>query len=120
NLKPIDVAGGQGAWFWDADGNRYLDLSSQQVISLTLGHQHPKVVQAIKDQAERLCFASPSYANEPKGRLAHRIADLTGLSKTFFTIGGAEATENAIKIARFFTGRHKLITRYRSYHGATH
>ena len=120
NLKPIAVAGGQGAWFWDADGNRYLDLSSQQVISLTLGHQHPKVVQAIKDQAETLCFASPSYANEPKGRLAHKIADLTGLAKTFFTLGGAEATENAIKIARLFTGRHKIITRYRSYHGATH
>jgi taurine--2-oxoglutarate transaminase len=120
NLKPIAVAGGQGAWFWDADGTRYLDLSSQQVISLTLGHQHPRVVQAIKDQADTLCFAAPSYANEPKGRLAHKIADLTSLAKTFFTLGGAEATENAIKIARLYTGRQKIITRYRSYHGATH
>ena len=118
-LAPIAVTGGQGAWFWDADGNRYLDFSSQQVISLTLGHQHPKVVRAIKDQADTLCFASPSYANEPKGKLARKIAELTGLSKTFFTLGGAEAVENAIKIARLYSGRHKIITRYRSYHGAT-
>ncbi|GAC1468044.1 MAG: aspartate aminotransferase family protein [Chloroflexota bacterium] len=120
NLAPIAVAGGEGAWFWDADGTRYLDFSSQQVISLTLGHQHPRVVQAIKDQAETLCFAAPSYANEPKGVLAHKIADVTGLAKTFFTLGGAEAVENAVKIARQYTGRHKIITRYRSYHGATH
>ncbi|HEX8919566.1 MAG TPA: aminotransferase class III-fold pyridoxal phosphate-dependent enzyme [Chloroflexota bacterium] len=119
-LAPIAVAGGKGAWFWDFDGNRYLDFSSQQVISLTLGHQHPRVVQAIKDQADKLCFAAPSYANEPKGKLAHKIAEVSGLSKTFFTLGGAEAVENAIKIARQYTGRQKIITRYRSYHGATH
>ena len=120
NLNPIAIAGGEGAWFWDVDGNRYLDLSSQQVISLTLGHQHPKLVQAIKDQADTLCFASPSFANEPKGRLARKIAELTGLAKVFFTLGGADATENAIKIARLFSGRHKIITRYRSYHGASY
>ena len=119
-LAPLAIAGGKGAWFWDADGNRYLDFSSQQVISLTLGHQHPKVIQAIKDQADTLCFAAPSYANEPKGKLGRKIAELTGLSKSFFTLGGAEATENAIKIARLYTGRHKIITRYRSYHGATY
>jgi taurine--2-oxoglutarate transaminase len=120
NLAPLAVTGGQGAWFWDAEGNRYLDLSSQQVISLTLGHQHPRVVQAIKDQAETLCFAAPSYANEPKGKLGRKVAELTGLAKTFFTLGGAEANENAIKMARLYTGRHKIITRYRSYHGATY
>lgn len=119
SISPISVAGGEGAWFWDADGRRYLDLSSQQVISLTLGHQHPRIVQAIKEQAETLCFAAPSYANEPKGKLAHKLADVTGLSKTFFTLGGAEAVENAIKIARLYTGKQKIITRYRSYHGAT-
>jgi len=119
SLAPLAVAGGEGAWFWDADGNRYLDFSSQQVISLTLGHQHPRVVQAIKDQADTLCYAAPSYANEPKGKLGRKIAELTGLEKTFFTLGGADAVENAIKIARLYTGRHKIITRYRSYHGAT-
>jgi taurine--2-oxoglutarate transaminase len=118
-LDPIAVVGGEGAWFWDADGKRYLDLTSQQVISLSLGHQHPKVVQAIKDQAETLCFAAPSFANEPKGRLGRLVAEKTGLSKVFFTLGGAEANENAIKIARMVTGRSKIITRYRSYHGAT-
>ena len=118
-LDPIAVVGGQGAWFWDADGKRYLDFSSQQVISLSLGHQHPKVVQAIKDQADTLCFAAPSFANEPKGRLGRKVAEKTGLAKVFFTLGGADANENAIKIARMVTGRHKIITRYRSYHGAT-
>lgn len=120
SLAPIAVAGGEGSWFWDADGNRYLDFSSQQVISLTIGHQHPKVIQAIKDQADTLCYAAPSYANEPKGKLARKIAEKTGLAKTFFTLGGADAVENAIKIARLYSGRHKIITRYRSYHGATY
>ena len=119
-LTPIAVVGGEGVWFWDADGNRYLDFSSQQVISLTLGHQHPAVVQAIKEQADTLCFAAPSFANEPKGKLARKIAELTGLSKVFFTLGGADGVENAIKMARLYSGRHKIITRYRSYHGATY
>ncbi|GAC1462115.1 MAG: aspartate aminotransferase family protein [Chloroflexota bacterium] len=119
SLAPLAVARGEGAWFWDADGNRYLDLSSQQVICLNLGHQHPKVVQAIKNQADSLCFAAPSFANEPKGRLGKRLAGLTGLAKVFFTLGGADANENAIKMARLYSGKHKIITRYRSYHGAT-
>jgi taurine---2-oxoglutarate transaminase len=120
SLAPLAIVGGEGAWFWDADGKRYLDLSSQQVICLNLGHQHPRVVRAIKEQADTLCFASPSFANEPRGKLGRKLAELTGLSKTFFTLGGAEAVENAIKIARYYTGRHKIITRYRSYHGGTH
>jgi len=119
SLDPLAVVGGEGAWFWDADGNRYLDMSSQQVISLNLGHQPRPVVQAIKDQADRLCYAAPSFANEPKGRLAHLLTDLTGMGKIFFTLGGADAMENAVKMARLYTGRHKIITRYRSYHGAT-
>jgi taurine---2-oxoglutarate transaminase len=119
SLAPLSIVRGEGVWFWDADGKRYLDLSSQQVICLNLGHQHPKVVQAIKDQADTLCFAAPSFANEPKGQLGRKLAEITGLSKTFFTLGGAEAVENAIKIARYYTGKHKIITRYRSYHGAT-
>ncbi|PZS05511.1 MAG: aspartate aminotransferase family protein [Chloroflexi bacterium] len=120
SIKPLAVVGGQGAWFWDADGNRYLDLSSQQVICTNLGHQHPRVVQAIKDQADKMCFVAPSYASEPRGKLARKLVEITGLGKIFFTLAGADATENAIKMARLVTGRHKIITRYRSYHGSTH
>ncbi|MGH2448977.1 MAG: aminotransferase class III-fold pyridoxal phosphate-dependent enzyme [Chloroflexota bacterium] len=119
DVAPLSVAGGQGAWFWDHDGNRYLDMSSQQVIALTLGHQHPRVVQAIKDQADQLCYAAPSFANEPKGKLGRALAQKTGLAKAFFTLGGAEANENALKMARLVTGRQKIVSRYRSYHGAT-
>src|SRR5947209_10923839 len=85
-VSPIAVVGGEGVWFWDADGNRYLDFSSQQVICLNLGHQHPRVVRAIQEQAGTLCFAAPSFATEPKGKLAHKVAEKTGLSKVFFTL----------------------------------
>src|SRR5690348_8721036 len=78
-LAPLAVVGGQGAWFWDADGKRYLDLCSQQVKVMNLGHQHPRVVQAIKEQADTICYVAPSYATEPKGRLAHLVAEKSGL-----------------------------------------
>jgi taurine--2-oxoglutarate transaminase len=114
------VVGGEGSWFFDSDGNRYLDFSSQ-AMSNNLGHQHPDVVRAIVDQANKLCYAVPSFATEPRALLAQRIADKSpgALTKTLFTTGGAEANENAIKMARFFTGKHKILTRWRSYHGAT-
>jgi taurine--2-oxoglutarate transaminase len=120
NTNPIVVSEARGSWFWDADGKRYLDFSSQLVNS-NLGHQHPKVVAAIKEQAEKLCFIGPNFQNEARATLARMLAERTpgDLVKTFFTLGGAEANENAIKMARAFTGRHKIITRYRSYHGAT-
>jgi len=120
NTNPIVVAGAQGSWFWDADGKRYLDFSSQ-LINSNLGHQHPKVVAAIKEQAEKLCFIGPNFQNEARATLGRMLAERTpgDLVKTFFTLGGAEANENAIKMARVFTGRQKVITRYRSYHGAT-
>lgn len=120
NTNPVVVAGAQGSWFWDADGKRYLDFSSQLVNS-NLGHQHPKVVAAIKEQAEKLCFIGPNFENEARATLGRMLAERTpgDLVKTLFTNGGAEANENAIKMARAFTGRHKIITRYRSYHGAT-
>jgi taurine--2-oxoglutarate transaminase len=91
-------------------------------VNTNVGHQHPKVVKAIQDQAAQLTFASPSMATEPRGLLGKKLAEVTpgDLKKTFFTLGGAEANENAIKIARFYTGRHKILARYRSYHGATH
>ena len=116
--NPIHMTRGEGVWFWDGDGNQWLDFSSQ-LINLNIGHQHPKMLAAIKKQVDELCFAGPGFATEPRGVLGKKLAESTGLAKAFFTLGGAEANENAIKIARLFTGRDKIITRYRSYHGAT-
>lgn len=120
-VSPIPMVRAEGVYFWDADGKRYIDFSSQ-LMNLNIGHQHPKVIQAIQEQAGRLCFAHPSIATEPRGLLGKKLAEVTpgNLKKTFFCLGGAEANENAIKMARLFTGRHKIIARYRSYHGATH
>jgi taurine--2-oxoglutarate transaminase len=119
--NPIPISHAEGVYFWDNDGKRYIDFSSQ-LMNLNIGHQHPKVIKAIKDQAERLCYAHPGMATEPRGILGQKIADVApgNLNKTFFCLGGAEANENAIKIARFYTGRNKILARYRSYHGATH
>ncbi len=119
--NPIPVVGGEGVYFWDANGKRYLDFSSQ-LMNLNIGHQNPKVVKAIQDQAAKLSFAHPAFATEPRGLLGEKIAKVSpgNLKKSFFCLGGAEANENAIKIARAYTGRHKILSRYRSYHGATH
>jgi taurine--2-oxoglutarate transaminase len=121
NTNPIPVERAEGVYFWDADGKRYLDFSSQ-LMNTNIGHKHPKVVKAIQDQAAKLCFVHPGNATEPRGLLGRKLAEITpgNLKKTFFTLGGSEANENAIKIARFYTGRHKILARYRSYHGATH
>lgn len=116
--NPIHLKSAKGVYFWDGDGNRWLDFSAQ-LISMNVGHQHPKVLDAIKKQVDELCFAGPSFATEPRGVLGHKLAEVTGLAKAFFTLGGSEANENAMKMARLFTGRNKIITRYRSYHGAT-
>jgi taurine--2-oxoglutarate transaminase len=119
-VNPIPVAGGEGRYFWDHDGNRYLDFASQ-LVNLSLGHQHPKLVAAIKEQADKLCTIGPPMATEARSTLARMLAEVTpgDLAMSFFTNGGAEANENAIKLARWYTGRHKVIARYRSYHGAT-
>ena len=119
-ISPIAVAGGEGRYFWDYDGKRYLDFASQ-LVNLSLGHQHPKLVAAIKEQADRLCTIGPPMATESRSWLGKLLAEVTpgNLSMSFFTNGGAEANENAIKLARWYTGRHKIIARYRSYHGAT-
>jgi taurine---2-oxoglutarate transaminase len=119
-LEPIPVAGGEGRYFWDFDGKRYLDFASQ-LVNVSIGHQHPKVIAAIKEQAEKLCTIGPPMATEPRSTLARMLAEITpgDLEMSFFTNGGAEANENAIKLARWYTGRHKIIARYRSYHGAT-
>src|SRR6478672_3591669 len=119
-LNPIPVAGGEGRYFWDYEGRRYLDFAAQ-LVNLALGHQHPKVVAAIKEQADRLCTIAPSVANDKRSELARLVAECMpgNLNRTFFTNGGAEANENAVKLARWVTGRHKIVARYRSYHGAT-
>jgi taurine--2-oxoglutarate transaminase len=119
--NPIPIARAKGVYFWDADGKQYIDFSSQ-LMNMNIGHQHPRVIQAIQEQAATLCYAHPGMATEPRGLLGEKIAQIApgNLKKTFFCLGGAEANENAIKMARFFTGRHKILARYRSYHGATH
>jgi taurine---2-oxoglutarate transaminase len=119
-VDPIPVAGAEGRYFWDYDGKRYLDFASQ-LVNVSIGHQHPKVVAAIKEQAEKLCTIGPPMATEARSTLARLLAEITpgDLQMSFFTNGGAEANENAIKLARWYTGRHKVIARYRSYHGAT-
>lgn len=120
-VRPIPVERAEGVYFWDTNGKRYLDFSSQ-LMNTNIGHQHPKVVKAIQEQAAKLCFVHPGNATDVRGLLGKKLAEVTpgNLKKTFFTLGGAEANENAIKIARFYTGRHKILARYRSYHGATH
>ncbi len=119
-LNPVVVAGGEGARFWDEDGKSYLDFSSQ-LVNLNIGHQHPKLVAAIKEQADKLCTVAPIFANDARSEAARLIAELApgDLDMVFFTNGGAEATENAIRMARGHTGRHKVLTTYRSYHGST-
>lgn len=118
NARPI--AGALGSWFWDYDGNRFLDFQSQLVNS-NIGHQHPKMIEAIKAQAERLCFIGPNFAEESRAKLASKLAEITpgDLKMSFFTTGGAAAVENAVRLARHYTGRSKVMARYRSYHGAT-
>ena len=119
-INPVPLAGGSGCEFWDHEGNRWLDFSSQ-LVNLNLGHQHPRVIEAIVEQAQRLCTVAPTFANQTRNEAA---ALITGhapetLERVFFTNGGAEATENAIRMARAHTGRHKVLATYRSYHGAT-
>lgn len=120
-VNPIPVTRAEGIYFWDADGKRYIDFSSQ-LMNMNIGHQHPKVVGAIQEQASQLCFVHPGLATEARGKLGKKISEVAPghLNKTFFCLGGAEANENAIKLARLYTGRNKILARYRSYHGATH
>ncbi|MEO5973929.1 MAG: aspartate aminotransferase family protein [Ilumatobacteraceae bacterium] len=119
-LDPVEILGGLGSYFWDAAGKKYLDFSSQ-LVNLNIGHQHPKLVAAIQEQAAKLCTVAPPFVNEARSEAARLITDLApgDLNMVFFTNGGAEATENAIRMARLHTGRHKILTTYRSYHGST-
>jgi taurine--2-oxoglutarate transaminase len=119
-IKPLPIAAAEGCYFWDYDGNRYLDFSSQ-LVNVNIGHQHPKVVKAIQDQAARLSTIAPQHANDMRGEAAKRVVDRAGArhQKVFFTNGGADAVENAVRMARLHTHKHKVLSTYRSYHGNT-
>ena len=119
-LKPMCVAGAEGSYFWDYDGNKFLDFSSQ-LVNVNIGHQHPKVIAAIQEQAAKLATVAPQHANDKRGEAAERIVGIAGpnMSKVFFTNGGADAVENAIRMARLHTHKHKVLSAYRSYHGNT-
>ena len=119
-VDPIPVARAKGVYFWTPEGKRYLDFNSQ-LMCVNIGHGDERVVRAIHEQASVLPYASPFMATEPRARLAAKLATIApaDIDSFFFTNGGAEANENAIKIARWYTGRHKILARYRSYHGGT-
>ena len=119
-LAPFVIAGGKGARVWDYEGNTYLDFSSM-LVNVNIGHQHPKVIAAIKAQADVLTTVAPAHANNVRALAAQKILSHTpkGFEKVFFTNGGADANENAIRMARLHTGRDKVISFYRSYHGNT-
>ncbi|AUA33311.1 aspartate aminotransferase family protein [Pseudomonas sp. SGAir0191] len=119
-LNPLVIAGGVGCTVWDHDGKRYLDFSSQ-LVNTNLGHQHPAVIKAVQEQASTLMTVAPATANLARGEAAKRIIEQApqGFKKVFFTNGGADANENAMRMARLFTGRDKVLSAYRSYHGNT-
>ena len=119
-LDPMVISAAQGSWVWDGEGNKYLDFSSQ-LVNTNIGHQHPAVVAAIAAQAAKLCTIAPSYANEARSEAARLITERTPgeLNKIFFTNGGADANEHAVRMARLHTGRAKVLSAYRSYHGGT-
>jgi len=119
-INPIVIDHAEGIYFWDPDGKRYIDFNSQ-LMSVNIGHGDRRVADAIAEQAHKLAFAAPQFATEVRGRLGEMLAELTpgDLNTFFFTLGGAEANENALRMARMVTGRQKVIARYRSYHGAT-
>ena len=119
-IDPMPIAAGEGSTFWDYEGNAYLDFSSQ-LVNLNLGHQHPDLVAAIQQQAGRLATIQPAIANDVRGELARLISEVApdGFEKVFFTNGGAEANEYAVRMSRQVTGRRKVLSMYRSYHGST-
>ncbi len=120
-VQPIPVVRAEGVYFWDASGKRYLDFNSMVMCS-NIGHGNPAVIEAIVEQARELVFAGPGMATKPRALLGALLAEITpgDLNRFLYTLGGADANENAVKLARAYTGRHKILSRYRSYHGATH
>jgi taurine---2-oxoglutarate transaminase len=120
SVNPIAMVRGEGIYFWDSDGKRYIDMNSQ-LMCVNIGHGDRRVIEAIQRQADELVYAGPGMATPVRARFGRMLAELTpgDLNRFFFTLGGAEANENAIRIARMVTGRQKIMVRYRSYHGAT-
>lgn len=120
-IKPKVVTKAEGIYYWDGEGKRYYDMSSQ-LVNLNIGYGNKKVIKAIQDQAEKLAFISPSYAIDVRSELAKRVIEIApdNMGKVFFTLAGADANENALKIAKLYTGRYKVFSRYRSYHGSTY
>lgn len=120
-VDPIPVKKAKGVYFWDTSGKRYLDFNSM-VMCVNIGHGEERVINAIIKQAQELCFAGPQMATRPRAELGQLLTEICppGIDHFLYTLGGADANENAIKLARAYTGRHKIITRYRSYHGSTY
>jgi taurine--2-oxoglutarate transaminase len=120
-VNPIPIKRAKGVYFWDVNDKRYLDFNSM-VMCANIGHGDERVIQAIVQQAQELSFAGPQMATRPRALLGKMLSEITppGLSKFLYTLGGADANENAVKLARSYTGRHKILARYRSYHGATY
>ena len=120
-VNPIAVKRAEGVYFWDVDDKRYLDFNSM-TMCVNIGHGNPRVIRAMQEQAAELPYAAPGMTTKIRALASRAVAEITPggqLSKVLFTLGGADANENAIKLARSYTGRHKILTRYRSYHGAT-
>jgi len=120
-LNPISIKDAKGVYLNDRDGNKILDFSSQ-LMNVNIGHGDQRITEAVKRQMEEVSFVYPGMITDARGKLGKKLSELapSSLNKTFFTLGGAEAIENGIKLARMYTGRHKIITQYRSYHGATY
>ena len=120
-LNPINAKRAEGVYVYDQDGKRYIDFSSQ-LMNVNIGHGHEKVKAAVVKQMDELSYVYPGMATEARAALGRKLAGITParVTKSFFTLGGAEAVENAIKLARAVTGRHKIVSLYRSYHGATY
>jgi len=118
--KPLPIVDAEGCWFTDGAGKRYLDFSAQ-LMCVNLGHKNPRVIEAIAKQANELCYVTPGYATEARARLSEKLLEVlpAGLNRFFFATSGTEANEAAFKIARMVTGKNKIISRYRSYHGST-
>ena len=119
-VSPIPITHAEGVYFWDIDGKQYLDFNSM-VMCTNIGHGNQRVINAIVEQARQLPFAGPPMATKPRAMLGKLLAEITpgNINRFLFTLGGADANENAVKLARAYTGRHKILARYRSYHGAT-
>ena len=120
-LKPLNIKSAKGIFLYDYDGKRIFDFASQ-LICVNIGHGHPKVAEAVAKQMSEVSYVYPGMITAARGDLGKKLAEISpgNMNKTFFTLGGAEAVENAIKLARVYTGRHKIITFYQSYHGATY